>query len=109
GRGRVWSPETMAIQIERDILRTCAQQEVEAIIVYANPEVAGWLIGPEGEAVEQLERTIRRPVYVRARHDFHIEKFEILPGDMMELERQMVPFRGGQVVECLVTKLDLIT
>ncbi|HEU4751808.1 MAG TPA: Rne/Rng family ribonuclease, partial [Armatimonadota bacterium] len=109
GRGRVWSPETMAIQIEREIQRLCARQEVDAVLVYANPEVAAWLIGAEGEGVEQMERLIRRPVYVRARHDYHVEKYEIVPGDMMELERQMMPFHGGQVVDCAVTKMDLIT
>jgi ribonuclease G len=109
GRGRVWSPETMAIQIEREIQRLCAKQDVDAVLVHANPEVAEWLIGPEGESIERLERMLRRPVYIRARHDYHIEKYEILPGDMMEMERQMMPFHGGQVVECTVGKSDLIT
>lgn len=109
GRGRVWSPETMAIQIEREIKRLCAKTDVDAILVTASPEVAAWMVGPEGESIEQLERMLRRPVYVRARQDYHIEKFEIVPGDMMEMERQMMPFHGGQVVDCLVSKLDLIT
>jgi hypothetical protein len=56
-----------------------------------------------------LEKEVRRPVYVRARHDFHMEKFEIMPGDMMELEQQIMPYRGGQVVECAVQKMELIT
>ncbi|HTE17884.1 MAG TPA: ribonuclease E/G, partial [Armatimonadota bacterium] len=109
GRGRVWSAETMAIQIEREIQRMCATQEVDAVLVHANPEVAAWLIGPEGESVERMERLIRRPVYIRARHEYHVEKHEVIAGDMMELERQMLPFHGGQVVDCLVTKVDLIT
>ena len=52
---------------------------------------------------------IRRPVYIRADQDYHVEKYEIMPGDMMEMERQMMPFHGGQVVDCKVTKIDLIT
>lgn len=109
GRGRVWSPETMAIQIERAVMQMCAKSEVEAVMISANPEVAAWLIGPEGESVEQLERMLRRPVYIRARHDFHVEKYEVMPADMMELERQMMPFHGGQVVDCQVAKIELIT
>jgi ribonuclease G len=109
GRGRVWSPETMAIQIEREIMKLCAAQEVDAILVHCSSEVAAWMIGAEGESVERLERLIRRPVYVRARQDFHIEKFEVTPGDMMEMERGMMPFHGGQVVEALVAKNELIT
>ncbi len=109
GRGRVWSPETMAINIEREVMKTCAKAEVDAILVHANPQVAMWLIGPEGEGVDRLERIIRRPVYVRAHHDYHTERFEVEPGDMMEMERQMMPFHGGQVVEAEVGKSDLIT
>lgn len=109
GRGRVWSPETMAIQIERAVMQMCAKSEVDAVMINANPEVAAHLIGPEGESVEQLERMLRRPVYIRARHDYHVEKYDVLAADMMELERQMMPFHGGQVVDCQVTKIELIT
>ncbi len=109
GRGRVWSAETMAIQIEREIRRRCSDADFDAVLIHANPEVAAWLIGPEGEHVEQLEREMRRPIYVRARHHFHIETYEVLPGDMLEIERQMLPFHGGQVVDCLVGKMELIT
>ncbi|MGV3720507.1 MAG: Rne/Rng family ribonuclease, partial [Actinomycetota bacterium] len=109
GRGRVWSPETMAIQIEREVLRLCAKQDVEAILIHANPEVAATLIGAEGEGVEQLERMIRRPVYIRGNHDYHVEKYEIVPGDMLEMEREMMHFHGGQIVDCNVAKIELIT
>jgi ribonuclease G len=109
GRGRVWSPETMAIQIEREIQRRCAKEEIDAVIVYANPEVVEQLVGPEGESVERLERMLRRPIYVRARHDFHVEKWEILPGDMLELEQEMLKYHGGQVVECRVATSELVT
>ncbi len=109
GRGRVWSPETLAISIERQIRQLCASTDVDAILVNAHPEVAAWLVGPEGESVEQMERMLRRPIYIRARHDYHVEKYEILPGDMMEMEREMMPFHGGQVVDCQITKIELIT
>lgn len=109
GRGRVWSPETMAIQIEREIRRRCAREEIDALLVYASPEVAEQLIGPEGENVERLERLLRRPVYVRARHDYHVEKWEVVPAEMLEMERQMLPFHGGEVVECRVVPSPIIT
>jgi ribonuclease G len=109
GRGRTLSPETMSIQIERAVRRKCAENDYDAVLVHAHPEVCAHLIGPEGENVEAIERLLRRPIYVRARHDFHIEKFEVLPCEMMEVEKQLLPFRGGQVVECEVQKMELIT
>jgi ribonuclease G len=108
GRGRVSSAESISIHIAREIKRRCAQSEVDAILVHTNPEVAAYLIGPEGDNIEALEKEIRRPIYVRGRHDFHVEKFEVLPGDMMEIEEQLMPYRGGQVVECQVQKMELI-
>jgi ribonuclease G len=109
GRGRTLSPETMSIQIERAIRRKCAENDYDAVLVHAHPEVCAHLIGPEGENVEAIERLLRRPIYVRARHDFHLERFEVLPCEMLEVEKQLLPFRGGQVVECEVQKLELIT
>jgi ribonuclease G len=108
GRGRTLSPETVSIQIERAVRRKCSEGDFDAILVHAHPEVCAHLIGPEGENVEAIERLLRRPIYVRARHDFHLEKYEILPGDMMEIEKGLLPYRGGQVVECDVQKLELI-
>lgn len=108
GRGKVWSPETVAIRIEREILKLCAEKDVDAVLVYANPEVVVWLVGAEGDAVERLERTIRRPVYVRARHEMHQERYEIHAAEMQEMERELMALRGGDVVECMVVPHSLI-
>jgi ribonuclease G len=109
GRGRILSAETLSIQIERAVRRHCAEGNYEAVLVLAHPEVCAHLIGPEGENVEAIEQVVRRPIYIRARHDFHLEKYEILPGDMLELEKSLMPYHGGQVVECEVQRLELIT
>jgi hypothetical protein len=37
-----------------------------------------------------------------------VEQYEVLPGDMLEIEDEMLPFHGGQVVDCLVSKMELI-
>jgi ribonuclease G len=108
GLGRILSPETVAIQIEREVKRRCAVENVEAILIYVNPQVAAQLIGPEGENFEATERRTRCPIYIRARHDFHVERWEVHPCEMMEMEQQLMPFHGGQVVECDVRKDELI-
>src|SRR4029453_13921992 len=96
------------VHSEGENKRRAAEGSCEAVLIQASPDVAAWLIGQEGENVEQLEREIRRPIYVRARHQYHVERYEILPGDMLELERELFPYHGGQVVDCQVTKMDLI-
>jgi len=104
GRGRIQSPETVSIQVERELRKLASQSDEEAFVVTVNPEVALQLVGPMGETIDEIERRLRRAVYVRASEDLHIEKYEIVPGDLQEIERQMLPYATGQVVECRVVR-----
>jgi hypothetical protein len=104
GRGHILSPESISINIERELMQKAAQMDDEAFIVTVNPEVAEFLIGPRGEAIELIEQQIRRAVYVRGNHEQHIEKYDIQPGDLVEIEKQMLPFRKSQIVECEVVR-----
>src|SRR5262249_19077743 len=54
GRGRVSLGESISIHITREIKRRFAQNDVDAVLVQANPEVAAYLIGPEGDNIEAL-------------------------------------------------------
>jgi len=107
GRGKIASPETVAIQIERELRRLASETDEEAFLVTAQPEVAIHLVGPRGEYVEQMERRLRRAIYVRANEMLHIEKYEIAPGDLQEIERQVLPYKSGQVVQCSVVRSPL--
>jgi ribonuclease G len=108
GRGEILSPESVSIQIEREISKMAAEVDDEAFLVLAHPQVAAYLIGAEGQTIEQIERQVRRAVYVRASHDLHVEKYEITPGDMQEFEKQMLPYRKSQVVEADVVRNPFI-
>lgn len=104
GYGQVLSAESVSILAEREMMKTAAEVDDEAFIVTANPEVAEYLIGPNGENAVALEAKIRRALYIRAEKDLHIEKYEILPGDLQEIESQMVPIKRGQIIECEVVR-----
>jgi len=109
GRGEILSPESVSIQIEREISKLAAEVDDEAFIVYTHPQVAVYLIGAEAQTVEQIERHVRRAVYVRANPDLHIEKYEIIPGDLQEIEKQMLPYRKSQIVEAEVVRSPFIS
>lgn len=104
GRGRVASPETVSINIERSLRRLTAEGDDEAFVVTAHPDVVIQLVGPMGETIEEIERRLRRAVYVRADEKLHVEKYEIVPGDMQETERHLVPHTAGETVECEVVR-----
>ena len=104
GRGEILSPESVSIQIERDLRRLSAEVDDEAFLVTAEPEVAACLIGAGGQVINHIEKQMRRAVYVRADPDLHIEKYEIVPGDLQEIEKQMLPYRKSQIVEADVIR-----
>jgi ribonuclease G len=104
GHGVILSPESVSIRLERDLRKKAAEVDDEAFLVTVNPEVAYYLIGGAGEVIDQIERQTRRAVYVRANDDLHIEKYDIIPGDLQEIERQMLQYRKSCVVECEVVR-----
>lgn len=108
GQGRVSSPETMAARIERELRQVVNESDHEAFLITMHPRVAACFLGPQGEDVERLEQTTNRALFVRADSRMHIEEYRILPGDLQEMERQIVRYRPGQVVECQVEKEPIV-
>jgi ribonuclease G len=108
GAGKIPSSESVSIAIERDLRRLArAKPDVEALHVTCNPQVAAYLIGEGGEDVEALEHKLQCGLYVRISEGMHQEKYEIQPGKLDELDRRLVPFRRGQVVEVRVERNPL--
>lgn len=107
GLGRVQSAETVSLDIERELRRLAATTQSEAFVVAAHPNAAAFLIGPQGEDIEDLERGIRRSVYVRAVPGWHhVEKYEIEPGSVQKIEQNFPTPKRGQIVECYVARDD---
>ncbi|MHB0999029.1 MAG: Rne/Rng family ribonuclease [Armatimonadota bacterium] len=109
GHGVVLSAESVSIQVERDIRKMAADVDDEAFIVTVHPDVAEYLIGANGQLVEDIEKRIRRAVYVRANPYSHVEQFDILPGDLQEIEKQMLPYRKSQIVEGEVVRNPFVS
>jgi ribonuclease G len=109
GQGKLPSAESVSIQIERDLRRLArAQNAAEAFRVMCNPQVAAYLIGESGEDVERLEHLIQRAVFVRVSEEMHQEKYDIQPGRLDDLDRQLFPHRKGQVVDVQITRNPLL-
>ena len=108
GRAVILSPESVSIQIERELRKLATEVDDEAFLISAHPEVAASLIGAGGQVISHIEKPMRRAVYVRANPDLHIEKYEILPGDLQEIEKQMLPYKKSQIVEADVVRSTFI-
>ncbi len=104
GRGRVESAETVSLSIERDLRRICAESEEDAFLVTANPDVAFHLVGSLGEVIDEIERRLKTAVYVRSNEHMHIEKYEITPSDLAEVEHELLPWEPGETIDCQVVR-----
>ncbi len=104
GRGRIESSETVSIHIERELRQLAAQVDEEAFVVTVHPDVAVHLIGPMGETINEIERRLKHAIYVRSNEELHVEKYEIVPGNLLEIERHMMPYNNADVIECQVIR-----
>ncbi|ADU96097.1 Rne/Rng family ribonuclease [Thermovibrio ammonificans] len=78
GRGRVKSPETVAFEIERELLSFLKGVRAgRPVTVYANPSVAQKLKNEESEILERIKEMFKVPIKVVPVQDYHIEKFTI--------------------------------
>lgn len=101
GQGRVPSTETVSLWVERDLQRALGSPG-NAFYVECSPAVCESLIGPDGENVEELEHRLRRAIYIRSNPTLAQDEYRIEEAEITELDRELVPFRRAQVIECNV-------
>jgi ribonuclease G len=107
GLGRIASPETVSLEIERDLRRIALSTSSEALMVTAHPSVAAHLVGPQGEDIESLERVLHRAIFVRCVASWHhVEKFEIENGSIQKFEQALAMPRRGQVIDVVIPRDD---
>lgn len=109
GSGKIASPESVAIEVARD-LRTLVrvQPTAEAFLVTCNPQVAAYLVGEGGEEIEILEHSLERGIYVRGSDELHQEKYEISGGRLDDFDRKYLAVRRGQVIDVAVKRNALV-
>jgi ribonuclease G len=106
GRGRVPSPETVSLWVERE-LRKKAKEPGDALLIEGSPEVSEWVIGDGGENVEALEHSVRRAIYVRANQEFAVDEYEITSGNADDIEKLLAHHKRAQIVDCDVLESSL--
>jgi predicted PilT family ATPase len=104
------SPESVSIQIERELKKRAVEiEDDEAFVISAHPDVAAYLIGGGGQTAQTIEKQVHHPVYIRANHEMHIENYDIVTGDIQEMEEQMLPYKKSQQVECEVVRISFVS
>ena len=77
GKGFVKSRQTVAYEVLREVERIGNEKDISKVLIQAHPDVIDLLAIDERETVDQLERRHRKPIYLQAVADFHLEKVEV--------------------------------
>jgi len=98
GAGQVLTPESVSIEIERELRRLAREPSTALIVVEANPQVVLEFIGEDGQYVRELEESVGKPIYIRARSQLHAEAYEVTASTQEEVDRKLKQFVTGQKV-----------
>jgi ribonuclease G len=95
GRGRVLSPDTMAMRVRRELRKLTRTSKAPAILVEVHPQVAGALFREGAGWVQALEESRDKRLRVRGREGLHIERVNIAEADSAA-ELDAMPASGGK-------------
>ncbi len=99
GLGRVRTPLTVALKIEREVKRLAAESKPQAVLVRAVPRVIDILLGEDGRRSAQLDKAVGCPVYLRGDERMSPEEHEIVPMTAANAARAaQAPAKGEEVV-----------
>ncbi len=78
GKGFIRSVSTVALEILRRLRKEAyLHPTAQTITVKAHPEVITFLYDEEGERLDELERFLRKRIFLRATPGFHHEQYEV--------------------------------
>ena len=98
GRGRVLSPETMAMRVRREVRKLARAAKTPAVLVEVHPQVAGALLRDGAGWLRALEEAHGKRLRVRGRDGLHIERLNVAEVDSGE-ELERMPATGGKRVQ----------
>jgi len=94
GRGRVMSPDTMALRVRREVPKVLRAAKGKAVLVEINPEVYQHLSQDGDNWIRQLEGNTGTRLRLRAREGMHLERLRVVEADSIEqLDEEA---RGGK-------------
>lgn len=97
GTGRVYSETMIMAKVEKDLERMFDNSNIWGALVEVHPDVARLWMEDEGKALDMLEKTLDRKIFVKARSSFHIEEVNIIPvKGQEELERILLSYNYNE-------------
>jgi ribonuclease G len=79
GNGFTKSPDTVAYDIFRELLREFKRGNADNFMIKANPHVTDRLLEEDFVFLEEIKNVYNKKVVLKSVVDFHIEQFEVIP------------------------------
>jgi ribonuclease G len=96
GRGRVLSPQSIAVRVRREVGRLAGTSRAQCLVVQVHPDVAAAL-AEDGAWTDAVARDSGKTVLVRARPGIHIERVAIFASESVEAaERETIAAQNGK-------------
>jgi ribonuclease G len=95
GRGRVLSPETMAMRVRREMRKLARESRGRAILVEVHPQVAGALFKDGAGWVRALEESSGKHLRIKGRDGLHLERVNVVETESAK-ELDALPAGGGK-------------
>lgn len=103
GKGKTLSLEAVSSKVERELKKILLREDVEAILVEMNSEVAALLIGSGGAYLKKMEAATGKNIFIRGSDNLHVEKYNILmSGPLHEVARYALPVEEGGIYRVVV-------
>jgi ribonuclease G len=78
GRGFVRTPETVAHEIFRELLRQSRQFSSSELVVIAHQDVVAWMQDEEATVLEQLEGEAQRPIRLQPETQYAADQYDVV-------------------------------
>ena len=78
GRGVLKTPETVCLEIFREIIREVRQYNVQKLLVLASNEVVEILLDEEADMLSELERFLKVQIKFRAETEYNQEHYDVV-------------------------------
>ena len=109
GTGFKYSLETQTARAERRILELGAERAKDrALLLGVNPAIAALLIGPGGNRLSLLEKTMKKTLFVRGKESIPIPEIRLLAaGEKEYIQSLALPVKEGDELELQVVEPHL--
>jgi ribonuclease G len=95
GRGRVLSPQSVAVRVRREVGRLAGTSRAQCLVVQVHPAVAAAL-AEDGAWTDAVARDAGKTVVVRPRPGIHIERVAIFGSESVEAAERETAAQNGK-------------